>query len=125
MLVALLALLALASFAPQRGDARHKHCIPHGTGTVDSVYQNTVSTYRTFHIKGPIFRYDLSWADDDAEDDVGTPVPFEARVMDTAAGTAQIRHRDAASALDCSAKAEYRVRLHAVKCGDDAAKSEA
>jgi hypothetical protein len=46
------------------------------------------------------------------------------RVLDTTEGTAQIRHRDASSPLDCARRADFQLRLVAVKCGDELAKSE-
>jgi hypothetical protein len=70
---------------------------------------------------GPICRYELSWTDDSANTE---PIPFEARVLDSAEGSAQIRHKMGSVQLDCAQRAEYRLRLEAVKCGDELAKSE-
>jgi hypothetical protein len=72
------------------------------------------------HGTGPICRYELSWADDASAEQI----PFDVRILDSAEGTAQLRHKDGAAQLDCASHAEYRLRMVAVKCGDEVAKSE-
>uniref|UniRef100_A0A914I537 Cadherin domain-containing protein n=1 Tax=Globodera rostochiensis TaxID=31243 RepID=A0A914I537_GLORO len=94
-----------------------------GTVREDDRTVNVSPQLRILHGTGPICHYELSWADDDASG--GVLMPFEVRVLDTAEGTAQIRHKNGAEALDCAVKSEFRIRLSAMKCGDDAEKSEA
>jgi hypothetical protein len=63
---------------------------------------------------GPICRYELSEED-------GTSL-FESEVLNKAEGTAELRLRDGES-LDCSDN-ELHVKIVAVRCGDESAKSE-
>uniref|UniRef100_A0A1I7YT23 Calsyntenin-1 n=1 Tax=Steinernema glaseri TaxID=37863 RepID=A0A1I7YT23_9BILA len=67
-------------------------------------------------ITGPICKYELT-----AEDPNET-LPFEVEVIDKTNGNAVLQLSDGYR-LDC-AKSEYRMRLAAVRCGDDSSKSE-
>ncbi|KAL3102352.1 hypothetical protein niasHS_003761 [Heterodera schachtii] len=130
-------LICLAAlFAPHGVLCRHKHFhhrVPIidldgaeqlvGTIREDDRTVNVSPKLRILQGTGPVCHYEVSWADEDAFG--GAQVPFEVRILDTVDGTAQIRHKDGTEALDCAVKAHFVIRLSAVKCGDDAAKSEA
>ncbi|KAK0394988.1 hypothetical protein QR680_001047 [Steinernema hermaphroditum] len=87
-----------------------------GTIREDQRVVNVVPHIGVVADTGPICKYEL------AAEDPNDTLPFEVEVIDKTNGNAVLQLSDGFH-LDC-AKSEYRMRLMAVRCGDDASKSE-
>ncbi|PAV74487.1 hypothetical protein WR25_02464 isoform D [Diploscapter pachys] len=119
-------LLAAASchFGHASSNKHYKHRVPiidlRGAEQFVATVQeeeNVVSTVPDLAIipeTGPVCSYAISSVDDF--------VPFEVQVVDRYSGSAIIRVKDAAT-LDCN-KPEYTLTLSAVRCDDEATRSE-